>query len=43
LATMTIPTQILEWQATHPIITWFGWGLVWLVVLAILARRRKIG
>jgi hypothetical protein len=43
IATMTIPTQILEWQATHPIITWFGWGLVWLVVLAILARRRKIG
>jgi hypothetical protein len=40
---MAIHTQILEWQAAHPNITLFGWGIVWIVVLAILLWRRKIG
>jgi hypothetical protein len=35
-ALMTIHKKILEWQAAHPNTTWIGWGVVWLIVLAIL-------
>jgi len=40
---MTIHKKILEWQAAHPNTTWIGWGIVWLIVLAILFWPRKIG
>ena len=43
IATMAIHRKILEWQAAHPNITWFGWGIVWMVVLAILLWPRKSG
>jgi hypothetical protein len=43
IAAMAIHRKILEWQATHPNITWFGWGIVWMVVLAILLWPRKGG
>jgi len=33
---MTFHKRILEWQATHPNITWVGWGIVWAVVLTLL-------
>ena len=33
---MAIHKQILEWQAAHPNITWIGWCIVWVVILAIL-------
>ena len=42
-ALMTIHKKILEWQAAHPNTTWIGWGIVWLIVLAILFWPRKIG
>jgi hypothetical protein len=33
---MIIHKKILEWQATHPNITWIGWGIVWTIVLVLL-------
>jgi hypothetical protein len=33
---MAIHKDILEWQAAHPNITWFGWIVAWITVLAIL-------
>jgi hypothetical protein len=33
---MAIHKTILEWQASHPNITWIGWGIVWAVVLSLL-------
>jgi hypothetical protein len=36
---MTIHKKILEWQAAHPNTTWVGWGVVWMIVLAILFCR----
>lgn len=40
---MAIHRKILEWQADHPNVTWIGWGVVWLIVLAILFWPRKSG
>ena len=40
---MAIHKRILEWQATHPNITWIGWGIVWAIVLAILLWPRAVG
>jgi hypothetical protein len=40
---MAIHKKILEWQAAHPKITWFGWGIVWAIVLAILLWPRRSG
>ena len=40
---MGIHKKILEWQAAHPNITWIGWGVVWLIVLAILFWPRRSG
>jgi hypothetical protein len=40
---MPIHWKILEWQAAHPTITWIGWGIIWVIVLAILLWRRKSG
>jgi hypothetical protein len=37
---MTIHKKILEWQAAHPNITWFGWGIVWVAVLLLLIWPR---
>jgi hypothetical protein len=42
-ALMTIHKKILEWQVAHPNTTWIGWGVVWLIVLAILFWPRKSG
>ncbi|MDX1483757.1 MAG: hypothetical protein R3229_04670 [Alphaproteobacteria bacterium] len=28
--------QLLQWQADHPNITWLVWGIIWLIVLALL-------
>jgi hypothetical protein len=28
IAPMAIHKKILDWQATHPNITWIGWGIV---------------
>lgn len=33
---MQIHKRILQWQADHPNITWFVWGIVWLIVLILL-------
>ncbi|HUS55995.1 MAG TPA: hypothetical protein VMY41_18560 [Thermohalobaculum sp.] len=35
---MIFHKRILEWQAAHPNITWVGWGIVWLMILALLFR-----
>jgi hypothetical protein len=43
IAIMAIHRKILEWQAAHPSITWIGWGIVWLIVLAILLWPRRSG
>jgi len=40
---MAIHKQILEWQATHPTITWIGWGIVWAIVLVALFWPRAAG
>jgi hypothetical protein len=40
---MAIHKKILEWQATHPNITWIGWDFVWVIVLAILFWPRRSG
>jgi hypothetical protein len=40
---MAIHKKILEWQAAHPNITWIGWGVVWVIVLAILFWPRRSG
>jgi hypothetical protein len=37
---MTFHKRILEWQAAHPNITWLGWGIVWVVVLAVIGTER---
>ncbi len=33
---MMLHRKILDWQAEHPTATWIGWGIVWLIVLAVL-------
>jgi len=33
---MEFHKTILEWQLAHPNLTWAGWGVIWIVVLAIL-------
>ena len=33
---MAIHKEILEWQAAHPNSTWIIWGVVWVVILAVL-------
>jgi len=33
---VTFHKRILEWQASHPNITWVGWGIVWAIVLVVL-------
>jgi hypothetical protein len=38
---MDIHKKILEWQAAHPNITWIGWAIVWVIVLAILFWPRR--
>lgn len=38
---MNLHRTILEWQARHPNITWLVWGIIWLVVLALLFWPRK--
>ena len=35
---MDFHKRILEWQASHPNITWLGWGLVWAVVVLLYLR-----
>lgn len=35
---MEIHKKILEWQAAHPNITWFVWGVIWLIVIILLFR-----
>jgi hypothetical protein len=35
---MNIPKRILEWQATHPTITWIVWSIIWLIVFVLLFR-----
>jgi hypothetical protein len=33
---MAIHKQILDWQAEHPNTTWIIWGVVWILILAVL-------
>jgi hypothetical protein len=35
--------RILEWQAAHPLITWVGWGIVWMLVLIVILWPRTLG
>jgi len=35
--------RILEWQASHPAITWIGWGIVWTFVFVALLWTRSAG
>ena len=38
---MALHKKILEWQAAHPALTWIAWGIVWLVVLALLFKPTR--
>ena len=35
---MDFHRKILEWQAAHPNITWWGWGIAWAVVIFLYLR-----
>jgi hypothetical protein len=39
---MTIHKQILEWQAAHPIATWIGWGIIWMLVFIFFIWPRTL-
>ena len=31
--------RILEWQVAHPNLTMAFWGIIWVIVLAVVFRR----
>ena len=39
---MALHKKILEWQAAHPTFTWIAWGIVWILVLALLFKPAKV-
>ena len=39
---MAIHKRILEWQASHPTITWLVWGIIWIVVLVLLFKPTRV-
>lgn len=39
---MALHKRILEWQAAHPTFTWIAWGIVWIIVLALLFKPAKV-
>lgn len=39
---MALHKKILEWQAAHPTFTWIAWGIVWIIVLALLFKPAKV-
>ena len=40
---MDLHRKILEWQATHPGITWIVWGIIWIIVFILLFRPTSTG
>lgn len=40
---MDVHKKILEWQATHPTITWIVWGIIWIIVFILLFRPTSTG